>query len=463
MRRSGPIPLLTACALLAACASPPDRAPAPSPEPPAAWTAAESTPAAAPEPWVEAFASPQLRELILEAFARNPDLEIAAARLDQAIAEARVAGADGLPEANLGLSGQRQKISTFGPQSIGGVRFDDYGLDLSVSWELDLWGRLRDRESAALGRAQASEADFAAARLSLAGRVAQAWFNLLEAEEQRQLARATAEADRENLRALENRFERGLGDGLDLRRIRAQAAASEAELSRRARTRDQLARSLNSLLGAYPETLDPVSRALPPLPPELPAGIPADILERRPDLAAAERRLAAAEKELGAARKERLPRISLTGAAGRSSQEFRDLADNDFSVWSLGANLAQPVFQGGRIAGSIQRAEALRTQAAAEYRRAALQAFLEVESGLAAEALLREEAERLAEAAAEAAAAEELAWVRYGKGTTAFLDALEASRTAASTRSQAIRLSNQLLQNRIDLYLALGGPVLETP
>lgn len=476
--------LAAAALLLASCASPPPTAPLGAPTPatpepseggspsaptsnkpspqafqiPDTWQAASETTPGAPTAWLASFDAPALTDAVERAFAHNPDLASAAARLDRAVAEARVAGADRLPQASLGLDGRRQRISTFGPQSVGGVRFNDFGLDLNTNWELDLWGKLRDQKSAALGRIQASEAEFRGARLSLAARVAQAWFNLAEARQQLALSRRTAEADAENRRTIESRFDRGLSDGLDLRRIRAQAAGSRAEVVQRRRTLDRTRRSLEILLGAYPESGITGRAELPDPPEALPAGLPSGLLARRPDLVAAERRLAAAEKDLDAARKERLPQFSLTASAGRSSQEFRNLLDNNFSVWSLGANLAQPVFQGGRIAGNIDRAEALARQAAADYRATVLQAFFEVEAALAAEAYWRDQYAEVERAATEAYAAERTAWERYRNGTVDFLTALDARRTASQAGARAITLRNQILQNRVDLYLALGGP-----
>jgi multidrug efflux system outer membrane protein len=191
--------------------------------------------------------------------------------------------------------------------------------------------------------------------------------------------------------------------------------------------------------------------------------LPAELLERLPDLFAAERRLAAADKDLRASRKELLPKISLTASGGTSSREFQDLLDSDFSVWTLGSNLTEPIFQGGRILANIDRAKAIRMQSEAAYRDVALRAFQEVESGLAGESFLQSEYTRLAEAAEEAKAAERLAWDQYRAGTSDFLSALDARRTADSAESRFINVRNLLLQNRTDLYLALGGSFHSEP
>lgn len=424
---------------------------------PAAWTAA-ATNEGTPQAWLDGFKDPQLEALVAEALANNAEFERATAALGQSIAEARITGADIKPSANLGLGGARQKISTFGPNNTGGVIFENYDLNLNLSWELDLWGRLRDLDAAALARVEASEAELAAARLSLAAQVTKAWFNLIEANQQVAEAERTATSYRKNLETLESRFKRGLTDGLDLRRIRTAAAASQADLATRERGLNAAKLNLEIVLGRYPDASVVTESILPELPEPIPTGLPAELIQRRPDLIAAERQLAAADKDVRAKQKDLLPNISLTASGGTSTREFEDLLDNDFTVWSLAGNLAQPIFQGGRIRANIDRSASIADQARAAYRNAALQAFLEVETTLAAESYLKNEYTHLAIAAEEATAAEQLAWERYRSGTTDFLEVLDAQRTAAGSRGRFINAGNLLLQNRIDLYLALGGP-----
>lgn len=440
---------------LSGCVTSPEPAPEPDIDLPSDWTSPSED--HAPTAWLVDLQSPELEQFVTEALRQNPGLEETAARFAQAVAEARLAGAELMPNAGLGLDGARQKISTFGPTSTGGVRFENYELALNLSWELDLWGRLRDRTAAGLARVEASGSELAAARLSLAAQTAKAWLNLVEAREQLALAERTAGAYVENQEAIESRFRRGLSEGFDLRRIRTQAASAQADVSARRAGLDQSVRSLENILGRYPAAALDSGASLPELPQAIPAGLPADLLRRRPDLVAAERRLAAAEREALADRKERLPQIALTASGGTASQTFENLLDGDFGVWTLAGNLTQPIFQGGRIDANIDRTAVLRDQAAANYRETALRAFLEVESSLAAEQFLREEVAQLRLAADEAAAAEAMAWERYSKGTGDFLNALDAQRTADTARSRLLSVNNQLLRNRIDLYLALGG------
>ncbi|MGB1127462.1 MAG: efflux transporter outer membrane subunit [Opitutales bacterium] len=442
---------------LAGCATAPKQSDAPDLNLPSAWAAA-AVGSDAPQAWLSDFKQPALERLVAEAISNNADLQRITAVLGQRIAEARISGADILPSAGLGLKGARQQISTFGPSPTGGVIFENYDLALNLSWELDLWGRMRNLTSAALAQVEASQAERQAARLSLAAQVTKSWFNLSEAQQQVTEAARTAGAYRKNLNALESRFKRGLTGGLELRRIRTQAAASEADLASRQRALDAAKRSLEVLLGRYPDAALIAESSLPPLPEAIPAGLPAELIGRRPDLIAAERRLAAADKDLLARKKDLLPKISLTASGGSSSQDFDNLLKGDFSVWSLAGNLTQPIFQGGRILANIDRAASLRDQALAQYRNTALRAYLEVETTLAAEAYLKREYSKFALAAEEASAAETLAWSKYRSGTTDFLNVLDAQRSAAASRGRVIAARNRLLQNRIDLYLALGGP-----
>lgn len=442
--------------ILAGCATAPDRSDAPAINLPDSWSATATTGELA-QGWLNDLQAPELDGLIREAMAHNAELQRVAAVLGQSTAEARIAGAELMPAANLGLDGARQQISTFGPSSTGGVIFETYNLGPSLSWEIDLWGRLRDLSSAALARVEVSQAELQAARLSLAARVAKAWFNLIEARQQVAEADRTAAAYRQNLQTLESRFQRGLSQGLDLRQTRTLAATAEADLATRQRSLDAAKRNLETLLGRYPAAAVRPGTQLPELPQPIPVGLPAGLIQRRPDLIAAERRLAAASQELRARKKDLLPQISLTASGGTSSQQFDNLLDGDFSVWSLAGNLSQPLFQGGRIRANIDRSASLKDQARAAYRNTALQALLEVETTLAAEAYLKREYAHLAAATAEANAAEAQAWDRYRQGTLDFLNVLDSQRTAAAARSRLIRAKNVLLQNRIDLYLALGG------
>jgi NodT family efflux transporter outer membrane factor (OMF) lipoprotein len=445
--------LLGAAALLGACKQAPKTEPLPALAPPSSWQAPKSLDAPLQTDWLDNFADPELEALIAEALANNADLRITAGRLNQALSEAGLSRAARLPGAGIGLQAQRQRT---GPM-FGYNYLNDYQLGINLSWELDLWGRLANEHQASRAQVEARAADYEAARLSLAAQVSKAWFNLKEAHSQTQLSLKTTRSYRKNLATLEARYERGLGDSLELRQLRTEVANAEAGLQARRRATQQASRSLELLLGRYPAAAINTDNEFPQLQTPLPAGIPAELLERRPDLQAAKARVQAAEKTKRAKRKAWLPSLSLTGSSGTASNEFENLLDSDFRVGNILGNLTLPIFQGGRIMANIQRADSLLAQAEAAYHNTALRAFLEVENALSAEHFLRLEAEKLERANKEADAAERLAWQRYQNGTLEFINVLISQRAAAQARSRYLNILNQRLQNRIDCILALGG------
>jgi outer membrane protein TolC len=200
-----------------------------------------------------------------------------------------------------------------------------------------------------------------------------------------------------------------------------------------------------------------VPTELPDTPPPIPAGLPADLIARRPDLAAAERRLAASDERYKAARRDRYPRISLTASAGTSSDSLTNLVNGNFSIWSLAFNVLQPIFQGGRLRAAVNLSEAQADEVLINYTGAALRAYSEVETALAAEEYLAEREADLATAAEQSRAAESLSEQRYGAGIEGFITVLESQRRALQADGEWITARRQRLENRVDLYLALGG------
>ncbi len=464
--------LLFGVVLAAGCATPRPAPPEPGVDVPAEWTA--SAPGAASEtttaPWWRSFGDPRLDELIDEALASNRDLGAAAARVEAAAAQARIAGATLLPQATAGLDGARRRQNFIGlPIPDGGRVLSStsttIGASLNVSWEADLWGRLRAGRASAVAGLRAAEEDFEATRLSLAGQTAKTWFALLEAGSQLALAENTLANRRSTRERIERRYRLGLRPALDLRFAAAAEAAAAANLAGRRRLLDSAARQLELLLSRYPAgalAADATGREPTALPPPVPAGLPAAIVARRPDLRAGENRLAAAGFDVEAARAALYPQLRLTTSGGRLGREIGDLLESDFSVWSLAAGLLQPLFQGGRLAAGVDLADArYRAQAEAFVQRV-LAAFGEVETALEAERRLGEQVTALAEAAEQSAAAQKLAEERYVQGLADYLPVLEAQRAAFEAEGRLLEARRQLLSARVDLHLALGGD-LETP
>jgi len=418
--------------------------------------------------WWRDFRDPQLDALVLEAAAHNHDLDAASARVLASTALARISGADSLPQVGLGFDALRTRQNFIGFPVPGGgnvltTRSTAFRLGLNVSWELDVWGRLRSRSSAALADVQATAADYAAVYLSLTGQVAELWFQILEISGQIELAQATLDAFLTTSTQVRDRYERGLRPSLDLRLALTNVSTAEAVLEQRRGQLDLVVRQLEVLLGRYPSAELEVRGgadlidSLPPAPASVPAELPAELLSRRPDLAAAERRLAASGARIKEARAALYPRISLTASGGTRSDDLGDLLDGKFSIWTLGANVLQPIFQGGRLIAGIDLAVAEQQEALAAYVQSALFAFAEVESSLAAEQFLARREVALRNAVEQAVAAQGLAEDRYSRGLDDFIPVLESQRTAFLRQSELLVVRRQRLDVRVSLHLALGG------
>ncbi|MFN2377608.1 MAG: efflux transporter outer membrane subunit [Candidatus Binatia bacterium] len=444
---------------------------------PADWRAPTGDPAAAANDLD--FGDPTLARLVAEALEANPDLQVAAARVAMAAADARIAGADLYPKIGLGGNGGRQRDVFVGfPVDAPGVSSplssttSRLGVSLDISWELDVWGRVRAGREAAGADLAAAVAEWNGARLSLAAQTAKAWFALLEAREQLALAEDTLASWLASAEQVQARYSLGVRSPLDVRLSRTQVAGAEARASVRRLALENTARQLEVLLGRYPaaELADPAREAGRPLHhwaslQPVPAGIPAELLARRPDLVRAEQNVYAADRRVAAAKAALLPRIAITGSAGTVSDDFTHLLDGDFGVWSWAANLMQPILEGGRLRGAVSKAKAGAGAEVSAYISTALVAFAEVESALSGETHLAVTELALESAAREAAAAETLAAERYRSGLEDYVTLLDSRRTALEASSALLEARRRRLDNRVDLVLALGGGLdaAETP
>jgi NodT family efflux transporter outer membrane factor (OMF) lipoprotein len=446
---------------LAACSLPAATPPDLPFEPPPHWTAG----GIAGDPradWWSSFRDDRLAAAVREAVEKNPGLRAAAARVDAALAQARAAAGSELPSVNGSLSASRRVQNFVGLPIPGGPpvltsRADAFGASLDIGWELDLWGRLRAVRTAADADADAETLDLAAARHSLAAQTLKAWFAAVEARRQVDIATGRVESDRLFADRVRDRYDRGLRPSVELRFALSTLAASEALAHARAQQRDATIRQLELLLGRYPAAATLLSDDLPALPSQPPAGLPAQILSRRPDLFALERRLHASQARIHEARVSLLPKIPLTGSVGTSSSELKDVLDGDFGVWSIAAGLLAPIFEGGRIRAGVDAAKARSRQLDALYVDAALRAFAEVETALAAEVILTRRQVAIESALEQSRAASVLAERRWAAGLDDLLPVLEARRAASESESQLLSVRRLRLDNRVNLHLALGG------
>jgi NodT family efflux transporter outer membrane factor (OMF) lipoprotein len=417
-----------------------------------------------PVDWWATFGDPELDAIIEVALNRNYDLQAAAARLGQAEAMARMAGADLKPSIGLNLGASRAKQNFVGfPLPGGGVLSTTStrsSATLDIYWEVDLWGRIRAGASAAVADLQATAAELRGARLSIASRTAKTWFAVLEAREQLRLAENTVASWRTSADQVRARFLKGLRPAVELRLALSTLAEAEAIAELYRQQLDLYTRQLETLMGGYPggdllEIFD--AGNLPPTPPPPPAGLPADLIGRRPDLVAAERRLAAADQRIREAKRSLYPRLALTASGGSVSEQFADLIDGDFGVWSLAAGLFQPIFEGGRLRANVDRTRSVSDEIVALYAEAALRAYAEVESTLTAEVTLAGQESALAESSENLVAARRLADDRYRIGVGDYLTVLESQSREFRALGALLSVKRQRLDNRIDLFLALGG------
>jgi multidrug efflux system outer membrane protein len=424
------------------------------------WAALPSLPEKASTGWLADFDSPQLRRLVEQAITANPDLKAAGARVQQAHAQTVQAGAAMFPTLTAGYNASRS-------QSPGDQRFpgltpinNRFRLPFNMSWEIDFWGRIADERGAAKAGRLAAEEDFHAARLSLAANTVRTATTLAEARALLNLAEQNVRTRRVQLGILEKQLDRGLDPdraALDVSLARADLARTESTLQQRRATADQTQRALEVLLGDYPAGKEPGLGSLPSVQRRIPAGLPSELLLRRPDLRAAERQLEASLRRESAAKKAFLPSIRLTGEAGRTSQDMDNLLAPDSAIWSIAANGVQTLFQGGRLVAGVKLERGRYEELLATYKSRALTAFQEVETALAADRFLESQAAALSRAATEAGRSESLALGQYEKGLTDVLTLLDASQRAFDARSALISVQAQRLRNRADLHLALGG------
>ncbi|MFM2090627.1 MAG: hypothetical protein RLZZ127_1116 [Planctomycetota bacterium] len=395
------------------------------------------------------FADPQLEKLVQEALAGNRDLAAMSARLDQAAARARQAGADLKPQVGIAA----------GAGAAGGgntPRTDQMGAGLTLSWEIDVWGRMAAGQRAAQEQFASVAADTAFARESLAAQVVKGWFLAIQAVQQQDIVARTAALQRRNAELVAARQKVGRASALDLAQARAAAASAEEALQQAESGRENAARSLELLLGRYPSAELAIAATLPALPPPPPAGLPSQLLERRPDLVAATRRVAVAFNQVETAKAARLPRLAITAEAGAASSGLRNMSLDD-AFWNLGANLVGPIFDGGRLKEQVVIETAAQQEALALFGKAALEAFRQVEQGLSESRRLASRLELLVAAETDQAEAERLTQARLDAGAIDQLDLILVQERALNARLARLAIQVEGLTNRVNLHLALGG------
>ncbi|MFC4727380.1 AdeC/AdeK/OprM family multidrug efflux complex outer membrane factor [Coralloluteibacterium thermophilus] len=410
--------------------------------------------------WQEFLGDPRLQRLVELALVNNRDLRLAVLNVEAARAQYRIQRAEQIPGLGLSASGNRQRVpeslSTTGESYIS----DQYSVGLGLSaFELDLFGRVRSLRDAALADYLATEQARRSAQLSLVSSVASAYLNERAAEERLAIVEQSQATWEETLRLAELRFDAGAGSELDLRQAQTLTATARADLAAARRALAQARNLLVFLVGQpLPDDLPP------PLPlgeqailADIPAGLPSDLIERRPDILAAEQSLRAANADIGAARAAFFPRITLTGSLGSASTEFDNLFDSGTRTWSFVPQLSLPIFDAGRNVAGLDLAWVRRNAAVAEYERSIQQAFREVADGLAARATLDEELAAQDELVEASQRRFELSQLRYENGIDSNLSLLDAQRSLYTAQQALLQTRLLRLTSLVDLYRALGG------
>jgi multidrug efflux system outer membrane protein len=414
---------------------------------PPAWKAAGNANAPVADRWLATFNDPALSALVDEALLYNADLQVGAARVEQA--SGYVAVATGSLWPSVGLAATQSGKSGGG----GGLN----AVFLNASLELDVWGRLRYGQAAAEAQSAAVQADYAYARQSLAAMVAKSWFVAIEAGMQRVIVVEALRSSESLSKLAQERLRIGNGNEQAVAQARANVGTYRDTLRQIDLAREQALRALELLLGRYPSAEIAVAQQLTPMPAAVPVGVPSELLERRPDVIAAERRVAASFNRIGEAKAAQLPRISLTAGASYLTSDIFVLQNRDNPGFSFGANLLAPIYQGGVLRAQVDIRTAEQKEAVANYARIAQRSFGEVENALAAENALRDRDAILGANIIDNARALELVQIQFRVGS-ADLRAVEQNQLALySARIALLRVQTERLAQRVNLYLALGG------
>ncbi len=425
------------------------------------WKPAEPRDAEPRGPWWTIFEDETLNELQELAMTGNLDLQAALARVEQARATARISRSEFYPAMGGAATFTRYRTSGNAPSPVGfpvpSFTLQQWEMPLDLSYELDLWGRIRRSFEAARHLAVGAEAARQALLLALQADVAASYFSVQSLDREIGLLEGTVQIRAEALEIFRQRLGAGMLTDFEVQRARVEVARAEADLEAVRRQRAAEFNLLATLCGRPPSgfAVSIPTNTVPP--PEIAPGLPSTLLERRPDVAEAERVLAARVAEIGVAKAAFFPVVSLTGAGGFLSGELEDLLEWDSRIWTIGPGVRLPVFTGGRNRAGLERAQAVYEEAVANYRQQVLIAFREVEDALSALNFLRREvaAREVAAVAASAAAAQ--AFERYRAGTVNFLDVVDAEQARLESLLAQERAIRQQMLATVRLLKALGG------
>ncbi len=432
---------------------------------PSRWSASPEARAGIDTNWVGRIGGSRVSSMVREALGSNFEIQIAAERVKRADAAAETAGAAIKPQVSAGLDGARSKQIFVGfPFGDGGVPSsisESFGANLMVSWEPDVWGFRRAGQAALIADAQAERNLYRAGQASLAAQILRSWLALAESNEQIALAQKSNDLLKTTLEIVRERFENALaeqgGSVAQVRLAESEVATNEALLAQYQGAREQAIRQLEILMGRYPRGAIQSSDKLPVIPPMPPAGLPSELLLRRPDILAAERGVAATGSLLKQGRLAFYPRFALTTRSGTTTDSLRQILNSDFGVWSLAGSLTQPIWAGGALRSEAKRLKADERSAIAQLQKTVLNAFGEVENAMVADRFLAAREAAINKALKSATDATRSARDEYSGGTGDALTLMTAQSNQIKLSSQVVALRRLRLDNRVTLHLALGG------
>ena len=448
---------------------------------PGSWAGPHRSGAVVPN-WILSFHDPELTALVADAVERNPDLKAAAARVEASRAAVRIAASSLYPRIAMKGLGERQgqrlsgdigrginppDFGSSGVENSGGAGLDTsvdetsqrwvYGIAAGAAWEADVWGRIRSKKAAAKAESAALEADYEFAQQSLAAAVARAYFTTIEAAQQEANAQETLNIYQEYSKLTDIQKQHGFASDFDVSKIKSRTASAEDALYTAQQARAQTIRAIEVVTSRYPAGRFDVRRSFPGQPRAVPAGLPAQILERRPDLIASERRFAAAFHRVNEARTARLPRFVLSAASGLGTAQLDSIGTLDALVWTFAAGVTQPIFFGGELQAAQDLRTAEQKAAAASYVGSALRAFEDVEDALANDYYLRKREGALGDAVSSSADSIKFGREQLEQGQIDMFTVLRLTGENLAAKVQLTQIRASRLRERVNLYLALGG------
>ncbi len=407
--------------------------------------------------WWEQFRDPVLDNLIQIALQENKDVQIAAARVEEYLGRYGVTRSAQFPQVGGNAAGARTRNSENGGVTLGENPVNSYQVDLGVSFELDLWGKLRSATEAARAQLLATEEAKRTVILTLVSQLANSYVRLLDFDQQLTITHATLETRQESVRINRLRFQAGLTSELEYQQAVAEYQNAAVQVPLLERLIAQQENAISLLLGRNPGKISRGVTLEQLALPQVPGGLPSDLLERRPDIRGAEQQLIAANALIGVAKAAFFPNISLTGFFGAASTDLSDLFKGPSRTWQFAGSLAQPIFTGGALTGQLQVAEAVQKQALLNYQQTIQTAFAEVDNNLIAVSKLREQ---LKDQAAQINALQrylDLATLRYKNGYTDYLTVVDAERNLFTAQLEYVQSQGDLFVALVNLYKALGG------